>query len=313
MTSRPTQPPAIETRRPFTRSDALAAGIPARELRGSRFRRIFTGVYIDARVPDHPLVRAQAALLLHEPGSYVSHSTAARIYGVPVPDDPAEHVTVSTAGGRSKRSGIECHVASGSDVAVVAGVRVSGPHQMFLELASRLSLVDLVVVGDALVRVGKATPASLLAACELSRRRCAAAALRAARYVRAEVDSPMETRLRMLIVLAGLPEPETNHQIRDDAGRVRRRFDLCYPSIRLIVEYDGRQHVETRESWESDLKRREELDEADWRILVVTSAGIYKNPAETVVRVHQALRKRGWRGLPARTSDAWRPYFRGRS
>ena len=35
-------------------------------------------------------------------------------------------------------------------------------------------------------------------------------ARRAARFVRDGVDSAMETRLRMLLVLAGLPAPEVN-------------------------------------------------------------------------------------------------------
>lgn len=303
--------PALETRRPFTRADALAAGISAKQLRGSRFRRIFNGVYVDARVPDHALVRAEAALLLHPPGGFASHVTAAQIHGVPVPTDPLTHVTVPCAAYRRRRQGIRCHVGQ-AQLETIGGVRVSGPHSMFLELASILSLVDLVVVGDALVRLGKATPESLVAACEASDARHAAAALRAARYVRPDVDSPMETRLRMLIVLAGLPEPEVNHKIHDEHGRVTRRFDLSYPSVRLIVEYDGRQHVEVRDNWTSDLRRREEFDDADWRILIVTSAGIYKNPGETINRIHRALRRQGWRGLPARTSDAWRPFFPGR-
>ena len=304
--------PALETRRPFTRADALAAGITPKQLRGSRFRRIFTGVYIDARVPDHPLIRAEAALLLHPPGSVASHSTAARAYGLPVPQDPLTHVRVRNPVDRRRRDGIRCHVGASTDVVTIGGVRVSGAHAMFVELASMLSLVDLVVVGDALVRLGKATSTSLVAACEGSDARHAAPALCAARHVRAEVDSPMETRLRMLIVLAGLPEPEVNHKLRDESGRVTRRFDLSYPSVRLIVEYDGRQHVEVQQNWHSDLERREEFDEAGWRILVVTSKGIYKDPAGTVARVHRTLRLRGWRGLPARTSDAWRPFFPGR-
>jgi hypothetical protein len=31
------------------------------------------------------------------------------------------------------------------------------------------------------------------------------------------------------------------HRIRDEHGEVLRRFDLSYPALRLIVEYDGRQ------------------------------------------------------------------------
>ena len=109
------------------------------------------------------------------------------------------------------------------------------------------------VVGEALVRLGKATPESLVAACEGSDARYAAAALRAARYVRAEVDSPMETRLRMLIVLAGLPEPEVNVVVRKDGGEWSRRFDLCYPQLKLIIEYDGLQHLRDRDQWSRDL------------------------------------------------------------
>jgi very-short-patch-repair endonuclease len=304
---------ALNRLRPFTRSDALAAGISPKQLRGSRFRRIFSGVYIEARVPDHPLIRAEAALLLHPPGAFASHVTAGLIHGVPLPSHPLTHVTVLHPDDRRRSEGIRCHVSVDREVERISGVPVSGPHQMFVELASMLSLVDLVVVGDALVRMGKATPASLAAYCERSDARHTALALRAARYVRGEVDSPMESRLRMLIVMAGLPEPVVNHKIRDQDGRVIRRFDLSYPSVRLIVEYDGRQHVEVVDNWQSDLVRREELDDAGWRILVVTSAGIYKEPGRTVSRIHQALRKQGWRGLAPRPGDAWRQFFPERS
>lgn len=304
---------ALETRLPFTRAQGLAAGITEKQLRGPRYRRIFTGTYVEARVPDHPLVSAQAALLLHPPGAWASHSTAARILGVPVPGDPDTHVSVRRAGDRRHIAGIRPHVGTPREVEVHGGIRVSGPHQLFLELACVLPLVDLVVAGDALVRLGRTTPGRLVEACKASRGRHSVTALRAARYVRADVDSPMETRLRMLLVLAGLPEPEINVRVRDRDGRVLRRYDLCYPSVRLIVEYDGRQHVEVLANWESDLRRREEIDDREWRILVVTSSGIYRTPGETVDRVHRALRRTRLPGVPTRPSDAWRPHFPGRA
>ncbi len=304
---------SFETRRPFTRADALAAGISAKMLRGSRFRRIFRGVYVEARVPDHPLVRARAALLLHPADAFVSHVTAARVRGLPVPVHPDEHVTVSSAQDRRTRPGLRCHVGAAEAVTTVAGVRVSSAAGMFVELASLLSLVDLVVVGDALVRHGTVDLRTLRAHCDASRERHASAARRAAALVREEVDSPMETRLRLLIVLAGLPEPEVNVKVRNDAGVVVRRFDLSYPSVRLVVEYDGRQHVEVQASWRSDLDRREELDDGGWRLIVVTSDGIYRDPARTVARVHRALRACGHPAVPTRPADAWRPFFPGRA
>lgn len=304
----------LETRRPFTRADAIAAGISPKELRGSKFRRIFYGVYIAARVPDHPLIRTQAALIVHPADAFASHFTAGRVYGVPLPVHALEHVTVSKKSDRTERDGIQCHVSTPGfgGVTVVDGVRVSSACAMFIELASYLTLVDLVVVGDALVRLKRVSSDQLRAFCDASDARFARAAQRAAAYVRAKVDSPMETRLRMLIILAGLPEPEVNHEIRDDFGNVIMCFDLSYPGIKLIIEYDGRQHAKNTKQWLHDVKRRERLDETGWRIVIVTSEGIYRKPAETISRVWRALQQRGRSGLQTKTTDAWRPFFPAR-
>ncbi len=59
------------------------------------------------------------------------------------------------------------------------------------------------------------------------------------------VDSPMVTRLRMLIVLAGLPEPKVNLVIRDEYGHPVRRYDLGYEKSRTLVEYDARAITDT--------------------------------------------------------------------
>ena len=45
---------------------------------------------------------------------------------------------------------------------------------------------------------------------------------RAAALVRERVDSPRESRLRLCLVLAGLPEPEVNPVVTVDGRRVGR-------------------------------------------------------------------------------------------
>lgn len=90
------------------------------------------------------------------------------------------------------------------------------------------------------------------------------------------------------------------------------RFDLSYPALKLAVEYDGRQHADDPKQWNRDLERREELDDEEWRILVVTSKGIYREPARTIERVRNALVKRGCDSVPLRLSDDWRPFFSAR-
>lgn len=302
----------LDTSRPFTRADALTAGISPKLLRGSRYRRIFRGVYVGASAPETPLLRARAALvLLGDKRAVISHASAARITGVPLPPLPEEHVTVLRPQDRRTYEGVRVHVSKGARVRDVEEMQVSSYDRMFIELAGLLTLVDLVVVGDHLVRKGMITLAELRARCASTPHPHARTAARAAGLVRADVDSPMETRLRLLLLFAGLPEPEVNRKIRDVDGEVRRRFDLSWPTVKTIVEYDGRQHVERIEQWESDLERREEIDDDGWRILVVTANGIYKDPGRTVLRVHRLLRARGLAGVPLSPSTAWRAHFPG--
>lgn len=305
--------PPLNTQLPFTRAAGMQAGIPARDFRGSRFRQLLRAVYVDGDVEVTPRIRALAALTLFRSSAFASHVSAARVYGVPVPAFPDEHVSVVDPDHRRVRDGVRCHVRPSPQVRVVAGVRVSAPVQMFVEMSSLLTLVDLVVVGDHLVRKGRASCDELIAGCVDVPGAAGRLARRAAALVRQGVDSPMETRLRLLIVLAGIPEPEVNLTIRDVLGDPIRRYDLAWPLVRVIVEYDGRHHVERVEQWQSDLERREQIDDDDWRILVVISNGIFVEPGATVDRVFRLLRRRGLSGLPAEPGDAWRPHFPGRS
>ncbi len=300
---------AFDLRSPFRLEDALDVGLSLRALRTKRFQRVFKGVYVAAEVPLDAATRARAALLLHPADAHASHTTAALLLGIPVPDESFVHVTVRRAEDRNYRPGLKPHVREGgSDVVLVDGIRVSAPLQLFVELAATLPLVDAVVAIDAMLRLKLVTLAQLWNYCDrLQGQRNSRSARRVLTYAREDVDSPMEPRVRMLLVLAGLPEPKVAFKIVDDDGVVLRRLDLSYPEVRLIVEYDGRHHIERVQQWVSDLDRREEFDQGDWRIIVVTSAGIYKEPARTIRRVREALRSRG---VPIRgVSDAWRAHF----
>src|SRR5690606_22198504 len=96
-------------------------------------------------------------------------------------------------------------------------------------------------------------------------------ARRAAGLVRAGVDSPMETRSRMLRVLSGLPELQTDLRFYWPNGDLRRRLDAGDRETRTAIEYDGRHHVERVAQWESDVLRREEFEDEEWRIMTLVS------------------------------------------
>ena len=211
---------------------------------------------------------------------------------------------------RCRRSGVAAHLATdGVRVTTRFGVAISTPVQAFLDLASAgVSLVDLVIAGDSLVKSTKLDPATLIEAADAWSGRHAKQARRAARLVRTGVDSAMETRLRLLLALAGLPEPEVNFILRAPDGSWRRRFDLCYPGVRLIIEYDGRQHAFDHEQWSGDIARREKLDRTGWRLIVIESDGIYSDPLRTLQRVRSALVERGVR-VPKVFKSEWTRHF----
>jgi very-short-patch-repair endonuclease len=301
----------FDPRRPFLRADGLAAGLTDRQLRGPGFRQLFRSVFVLATTPATALQRITGALLLQCDQAWASHASAAKVLDAPIPTIGDEHVSVPHQKLRRHHPGIRCHVGRSTPTQVVDGVRISADLAMFVEMAELVGLVDLVVLGDWLVRRRGTTPAKLVAFCRASRHKQARRALVAAQYVRKNVDSPMETRLRMLLVLAGLPEPTVNFEVRDDRGEVVRRYDLSWPRVKLAVEYSGRLHVELLETWEDDVERRNASDEDGWRTIEVISAGIFATPDQTIQRVWRALRTRDLPGLPDRPSDAWRPHFPG--
>lgn len=300
----------LDPTEPFTTAMARAAGIGRGELAGDRFRPVFRGVHRYSSTPDSPLLRGKAALLVHQPDAVLSHSSVARLVRAPIPRDPLDHVTVPRDADRRSRVGVKAHVANlqQEDIRILRGLRVTAPHRLFLDLAGTLHLVDLVIVGDWLVRQELTTVSSLRAYCSASSAAHARHARTAAALVRDKVDSPMETRVRLLLVLAGLPEPVVNLEIRDAAGVLLRRLDLAYPAVRVAVEYDGRHHVDLVDQFEDDAVRRDDLAHDDWRLVTVTSRGIFRTPHETVQRVWRALDARGYAYL-RRPADGYRPHF----
>lgn len=275
-------------------------------MRGPAYRRLFHGVYAPADLTPTQTVRARAALLLAPKGALLARHSAAALWGGVVPARPDIQLDIPP-GSRLRVSGVDARVRRAPGAELHHGLPVTSPTQTFLDLAGDLDLVDLVVLGDSLVRAGVVTPPQLVAAATAFPGRRARHVRRAAALVRVGVDSPMETRLRLLIVLAGLPEPVVNHPLRDDTGRVRYRLDLAYPQWRMAIEYDGRQHAENTAQWRWDVQRREDLDADGWRLVVVLSGDLYRSPSRTLDRVVSAARAQGV-SLRLR-SDEWRQYF----
>ncbi len=104
-------------------------------------------------------------------------------------------------------------------------------------------------------------------------------------------DSPMETRLRLLIVRAGLPRPVAGRDVVVD-GEWLARPDLSYPALRIAIEFDGDHHRTSRTQWQRDIGRRRALEDAGWLLIVLTADDVLRHPELTVDRVRRAVETR---------------------
>ncbi|GIG89647.1 endonuclease domain-containing protein [Plantactinospora endophytica] len=104
-------------------------------------------------------------------------------------------------------------------------------------------------------------------------------------------ESPMETRLRLLLVNAGLPTPTAQHDVYDARGRFVGRVDLACPRLRIALEYEGDHHRE-RAHFRQDVARLHELRAAGWTVLRFTADDVLRQPARVVAQVAQAVRER---------------------
>lgn len=290
----------------FTVAAAREAGVERGRLRGTDLAAPFRGVRVPADFNGSVLHRARALQGLL-PTIAFSDVTAARLWGLDLPaekEDEPLFVAVPAPKRAPQIAGVKGRQISDPDVRTVTrnGFTLVDPASIFCHLASHLELADLVAVGDALVR----DPPVLhpkdprpwvtldLLRDRVSRYRGRGRKLlrEAIALVRLGAESRQESRLRVAIVRAGLPEPEPNVEIRDGQGRLIARVDLYYPRWDVGVEYEGEQHEGGRQL-ARDIARYDDLAAHGTRIVRVDKSFI-RNPDASLARVDRALRERGW-------------------
>jgi very-short-patch-repair endonuclease len=176
------------------------------------------------------------------------------------------------------------------EVVMRRGFRTTTLLRTLFDLSRQLSLVEAVVVAD------MALHARLIPRDELrdwidrqAGRKGVGAARRVLDLAEPAAESPMETRLRMLLVLNGLPRPEVQVTIRDQSGGFVGRPDLYYSDHRLGLEYDGGTH---RVSLVDDNRRQNRLLTAGVRLLRFTSSDVLRHPEGVLAQVRDMLIKR---------------------
>lgn len=296
-------PPPLQNQ-PFTVAQARNAGLSRRRTRARDLITPCHGVRTTASAPDSLLerVRALAAVTV----AVVSHLSAAVLWGFPLPWAAANlavvHLTTRPGQRAVRRKNVVGHEQSLEPEEIVAGAQVSctSPLRTWFDLANILSLDDLVIAGDHLLR--RRNPLTTLGELDayLTGNKGKAgyrSAMRALALVRANTDSPKETELRLLLIRHGLPEPGINVPMFDETGGWIQDPDLSYERERIAIQYDGAHHAAPVQR-RSDIFRDENARDAGWRVVVLTQRdldphALGREPT-AVTRVRAALAERGW-------------------
>lgn len=274
----------------------LRAGDVQRPSRGVRAIGIDLGA-LEGRCGAHRarMVRGQA----------FSHTTAARLYLIPLPprfaDNLTLHVSVNEVRQPPRVTGVVGHTLAGIEARFreERGFVVTDPVSTWCQLASVLTLYDLVAAGDYLVsgRVtddGRTPPLATIeqlrdGARRYAGRRGAKKLREALERVRTGVDSRPETWLRLLLIDDGLPEPVVNEAIFTPSGFRLGKPDLAYPWARLLFEYEGDEHRISPERFRADITRREIFEAAQWRVIRVVPDDVFVHQRAFLLRVRRII------------------------
>ena len=238
---------------------------------------------------------------------------------------PPYHVTVATPDHRAQSTDIISHVMGG---AIPAGsfqqlrgeLWVATPELAFCQAASDAGFAETVKFGYELCsnfvlsellaspdrREALSSPEMLRKYLEHSaKRRGIKTARQAVQYVRGGAESPMEIAVSMLLTLPrmyggyGLPAAELNKEIvvRSRVGSQQHTYrgDLVWPRQRVIVEYDSDLHHSRQAELSRDALRRNALQDAGWRVVVMTKDQLYDEAAmdEAATQLARALGMHG--------------------
>lgn len=299
-------PPEVDPQG-FLVADAYAAGVPRWRLQTKELVTPSRGIRI-SRAWEHDLELLGRLHTAVTPRSAVSHVTAALLWSMPLPIYLEEegkggliHVTRRQETGRVKRRGVIGHRAPllARDVRVLNGVQLTSPEWTWVDLARHMGRSSLVAAGDSLL--ARNNPLSSIEAIqEVIDRRPKVKGIRMAREIlpllREGVDSPQESRLRLKIVDAGLPEPSVTEPIFDDQGRYISTPDLQYKGYKIALEYEGDHHRSDPVQWGKDIERDDRLRAMGWIVLRFSDVQMKGGWANAERKVRDALVSRGWRG-----------------
>jgi hypothetical protein len=213
--------------------------------------------------------------------SVLTHHSGGRIWECALPawmqEDWRIHIARERNGSKPRRRNVVGHrlTFKAGEVVMHDGVRVTSPARTWLDLASLITVDDLIAAGDSLVCAhGPDFPRPKDGLCTVAELRRMVGAhpgmrgMKTARLALTEIrvgaDSPQETRMRLVLARSGYGEPVLNYVIRNTWGQPAVWPDAAYPEQRIAFQYDGGHHADPLQI-SSDVRRQALTQRLGWR------------------------------------------------
>ena len=256
---------------------------------GRHYRRILPDVYGPRLGPLSLSDRTLAAWLWSRREGVISGLAASAALGAKWVADDAQ-IEVNWANNRTPRGVVTRRdTLLADEVTSMAGLPITTPDRTAFDLARRGPVTAAVARLDALASASHFKVEDVLA---LSDRHPHVRGLRRVQQVLGLVDagaeSPKETWLRLLLIEAGYPRPQTQIPVLAPDGFPLYFLDMGWEDAKIAVEYDGEHHRE-RTSFGRDIVRSEYVAHLDCKHIRVVAGD---RPADVLRRVGRAWTSR---------------------
>lgn len=277
----------------FIGSEATAAGQLTRHELQRWYRPLFRGIYLPKDTTPTLRDRTTAAWLASGRQGVIAGVAASALHGAQWVDADVDIELIAHDTRTQPGLIVRDETLADDEIATVAGLPVTTPARTAYDLGRHLPRRQAVARLDAL---GWATPFSSEDVLLIAKHHKGARGLRKLRVALPLVDagaaSLQESWLRLRFVDAGLPAPTTQIPVIERGYWPFAWLDMGWEDYKVSAEYDGEHHQKDRPQYVKDHKRQRRLERLGWINIRVINED---NLKETIRRVTEALKARGWR------------------
>lgn len=276
----------VVTRRQLVQS-GVSPDVIDRRIRDGLLRTMHRGVFL-ASLPEPLLAREMAACLACGEHAFVSHRSAAAMWGIVKQSDRPSRPEIMLAIGYRRRPGIEVRRTSSladGDTQRLRGIPITSAPRTLLDLAARLAprSLERAVAQAFALRLVTGPELMDVADRNYGRRRA-----RLLRSVLSGAGSPFtrseaEERFLDLVRRSRVEPPQGNSRV------IGFEVDFYWPQRQLVVEVDGRAFHSSPADFERDRARDAELAAVGIRVIRITWRQLTSSPEAILIRLGGAL------------------------